>query len=85
MDNVDELIKKFDVFAEETKKELANIKRGVYGDQVNGVKGLIERQNEDEERMDKMERVLYKTAVWLGVIVIGLDAIWNIVKSHLVK
>lgn len=83
MDNVDILIKKFDEFAKETKQELGTIKRGVYGDEANGVKGLIERQNEDEERMDKMERRQYKIGVWLGIIVIGLDAIWNIVKGKL--
>jgi hypothetical protein len=46
-----QVLKKLDDLAEET----AIIKRGLYGDPKNKVRGLIDRQDQDEERITKIE------------------------------
>jgi hypothetical protein len=52
---VQTLVKKFDEHCEYTKKELGEIKRGVYGDPANKVPGLIDRQLNDERRLNNIE------------------------------
>lgn len=92
MDNVDVLIKKFDEFAKETRHELETIKRGIYGDPKNKVLGLIERQDNDEQRMDesdkrmtKIENKQYKIGLLLAGILMGVDVIWNFIKQNFLK
>lgn len=44
--------------------DIHTIKRGVYGDEANGVKGLIETDREQHQRIKKLEEVKSK-AVWV--------------------
>lgn len=73
-------------------KELENVKRGIYGDEVNGTPGLIRQQKEEQEqdsqkfkalnkRVDSIERKQYKIFVWGGSIVTALQLLWNYIKS----
>lgn len=89
---LDALIKKFDEHCEYTKKELSEIKRGVYGDPANKVLGLIDRQEIDERRLHileedkKQEKVQKKTILWVvGILFTALQAIgiavWEFLKS----
>lgn len=77
---VHELAKQIDGFQKEMRDDMAVLKRGVYGDAANGVKGLIQRQNEDEAwratieaRQDKTDRKLWKIGATMGAFVAGLD------------
>ena len=50
---------------EELRKELHTIKRGVYGDEPNGVIGLIRTDMAQHERIKSLEDFKKKT-VWIG-------------------
>lgn len=76
---LDSLHKKMDCVT----TEIETVKRGIYGDEKNKVKGLLERQATDESRLHKLEQKQYKTFVWGGVILTGLQMLWNIIKERL--
>jgi hypothetical protein len=89
---VQNLINKFDEHCEYTKKELGEIKRGVYGDPANKVLGLIDRQEIDERRLAlleeerKREQLQKKTILWvIGIIFTAVQAVgiavWEFFKS----
>lgn len=46
-------------------KEIAEIKRGIYGDPVNKVKGLVDVCQDHHERISKIEFKWHKV-VWIG-------------------
>lgn len=89
---IQNLVNKFDEHCEYTKKELAEIKRGVYGDPANKVLGLIDRQTLDEKRLTlleeekKKEQLQKKTILWVvGILFTTVQAIgiavWEFLKS----
>jgi hypothetical protein len=89
---VHELAKQIETFAKETREDLAVIKRGVYGDKENKVKGLLERQDIDEKRMDgldgkleKVDRKLWKVGVLMGAGVAAIDFIIMYIKNFTSK
>lgn len=53
------------------EEEILTIKRGVYGDQPNKIKGLIETDREQHERIKKLENLKNK-AIWVLAGAIGL-------------
>jgi hypothetical protein len=77
---VDDLAKKVDEFHREMRDDMAVLKRGVYGDPANRIKGLLERQDEDdawrdkiETRQDKLDNKIWKIGATVGAIVVGFD------------
>ena len=84
---VQNLINKFDEHCEYTKKELGEIKRGVYGDPANKVLGLIDRQEIDERRLAlleeerKREQLQKKTILWVIGIIFTAGQVWEFFKS----
>lgn len=67
-------------FMKTSMDEIKTIKRGMYGDSANGVKGLIQRQEEDEAKIKKLEGFRNRM-IWFGSgIVIGLQAIVEFFK-----
>lgn len=72
---IQNLVNKFDEHCEYTKKELGEIKRGVYGDPANKVIGLIDRQEIDEKRLSsieeerKKEKQLRKILITVGTVI----------------
>jgi hypothetical protein len=85
---VHELAKQVQAFHEEMRGDMAVLKRGMYGDKDNRVKGLLERQDADEKRMDDIEDDLSKTKqklwrfnVLIGFIMVGLGAGWEFIKT----
>lgn len=89
---IQKLVNKFDEHCEYTKKELGEIKRGVYGDPANKVLGLIDRQEIDERRLrileeeKQQERVQKKTILWVvGILFTAIQAVgiavWEFLKS----
>jgi hypothetical protein len=77
----DEIAKKIDEFQREMREDMSVIKRGVYGDKINGVKGLLERQDHDEERIDKIEKRQWKVGAMMGGFVVAVDIIVMYVKE----
>lgn len=56
-------------------EDLKTIKRGIYGDEKNEVKGLIERQNADDEKIKRLHKridVVEKKQNWFMAIASGL-------------
>lgn len=81
---------KFDTFARDMREDMATLKRGVYGDPANKVKGLLERQDADEKRMngidgklEKVDRKLWRIGVMMGAGVAAVDFIIIYVKEFL--
>jgi len=67
--------------------EVHSLNRGIYGDSKNGVKGLIDRQNEDDIRIAALETDVHKLKgfrkqiVWTGAgFLAGLQALWEWIK-----
>jgi hypothetical protein len=82
---VHELAKQIEAFAKDTREDLALIKRGVYGDPHNKVKGLLERQDKDERRIDKIERRQWKIGVLMGAGVAAVDFVIMYIKNFTSK
>lgn len=69
------------------------VERGMYGDPENNVKGLIQRQDEDEAntndigvRLEKLEankRTIVKAAGWLGGGSASALALWQMLKQYI--
>lgn len=82
------LSEKLDSNFNQFHSELATIKRGIYGDEANQVKGLLTRQNEDDERfevvetrMSKMERKQFKQGVVATGLLVSIQLAWNTFKD----
>lgn len=83
---------KFDAFCREMREDMATVKRGIYGDPSNKVRGLLERQDDDETRMDglearqeKTDRKLWKIGVMMGAGVAAVDFIIMYIKNFTTK
>lgn len=65
------------------RDEVQEIRRGLYGDPVNKVRGLVQRQEEDEVRIDKLEE-FRKRIIWVwGIVVTAVVALWELVGDHI--
>lgn len=80
MDKLDAITQELKQFRRETNEKLDTLHRGVYGDPVNRVPGLMQRQDDDEARMDgiearqdKTDQKLWKIGATMGAAVAGLD------------
>jgi hypothetical protein len=80
MANLDDIARDVSQMRHEVNIKLDRLNRGVYGDPDNHVKGLMQRQNEDEawrakidERQDKTDKKLWKIGATMGAFVAGLD------------
>lgn len=89
---VRELAKIVEAFQVEMRNDMATLKRGVYGDKENQVKGLLERQDADEKRMngidgklEKVDRKLWKVGVLMGAGVAAIDFIIMYIKNFTSK
>jgi hypothetical protein len=78
---VSELAKKVDELHREMREDMAVLKRGVYGDKINGVRGLLERQDSDEERIDKIEKRQWKVGAMIGGFVVAVDIVVMYIKE----
>lgn len=71
-------------FNKEILDEVHTIRRGVYGDKINGVRGLIQRQDDDERRIDALEtsvKSMRQKAIWTGAgFIVGLQSLWEFIK-----
>lgn len=61
-------------------RDIADIKRGVYGDPVNKQPGLVDRQIQDEKRIAAIEESQTKRKYWLA----GAAAVVTVVINGLV-
>lgn len=84
MDNLEAILKDL----KEIKSEVRTIRLGLYGDKVNKIPGLIDRQESNEQkfkevdkRLDHVEQKQYKMFVWGGAILTGLNIAWNFIKD----
>jgi len=63
--------------------EVHTIKRGVYGDKDNDVKGLIQTDREQEMRIKSLEDTK-KQAIWFGGgALIIIELVWQFIKGKL--
>lgn len=69
---------------------LGTISRGIYGDEQNKFKGVIERQidaerkhSDQETKIQKIEKNQYRMGVWGSGLVIGLQAAWVFLKDRI--
>jgi len=66
-------------------EDISAMKRGLHGDQINSVEGLIVRQQRDEQRLDKIERKISKVQ-WVGFgVLITINVAWIIIKEFVLK
>lgn len=61
--------------------EVQEIHRGVYGDKKNGVKGLIDTDKEQHERIKSLEDTR-KKGLWIGSgVLLALQGVWHLITS----
>lgn len=61
--------------------EIHTIKRGIYGDEQNRVKGLIDTDQEQHIRIKNLEETK-KQAVWFfGGMLIVIEIVWQFLKE----
>lgn len=64
--------------------EVHTIKRGLYGDPLNGTQGLIQRQESDEKRIEALEgsvKTLRQRMIWTGAgFLVGVQSLWEWIK-----
>lgn len=84
---IDALLQKFDSHARETKEELSTIKRGIYGDPLNKVPGLIDTDKDQDRRIKELEEQRKKqkyTMAGIGAAAgVGLPLIIEWVKKQM--
>lgn len=71
---------RFDQLADYMKKqgtEIAEIKRGVYGDATNKVPGLIDTDKSQHERIKSLEDTRKKVLYWGSGILVTLELFWH--------
>jgi hypothetical protein len=85
---VHELARKMDEFHREMREDMAVLKRGVYGDERNNVKGLLRRQDEDddrltamEDRVETVERKAWRINILIGLVWVAIGAFWEFIKG----
>lgn len=90
-----DLNEKLDTHFKSIHQDMATIKRGIYGDEANQVKGLLTRQNEDDQkfeginqkfdgvntRMGKLEKKQFKQGVFATAILVSIQLAWNTFKE----
>ena len=59
---------------------IEEIRRGLYGDKQNGVKGLIDNRDEDHRRILKLEDTKKKMLWTGGGIIIAVELLWHSLK-----
>lgn len=74
-DKIDEILK----LTQQNTNDIAHIKRGLYGDPVNKLPGLIDRQIEDEAEIKKLKDQQSRT-LW---IVTGFGAAVSVIFNFL--
>ncbi len=80
LDDIAETLKEMRTYQNEMKVEVATIKRGIYGDRENGVKGLIETDREQHARIVDLEQTKSK-ALWVGGgILVSIEVGWQFIK-----
>lgn len=84
-----DLNEKLDTHFKSIHQDMATIKRGIYGDEANQVKGLLTRQNEDDQkfegintRMGKLEKKQFKQGVVATAILVSVQLAWNSFKDY---
>jgi hypothetical protein len=66
-------------------EDLGTINRGVYGDEPNGVEGLITRQDGTEKDVTKLKSSQVKAIAWGSGFVVGVNVIIFIIKEFFAK
>jgi len=84
MDNLEAILKDL----KEIKSEVRTIRLGLYGDKVNKIPGLIDRQESNEQkfkevdkRLDSVEQRQNKIFVYASMIATGAGIAWNFIKD----
>lgn len=67
----------------ETQVEIATIKRGIYGDPQNKVKGLIETDKDQEARIKSLEDDRKKVKWTAAGLVVGLQGLAEVLKHKI--
>ena len=81
LDDIANTLQKIELRQDHSMREVESIKRGIYGDIPNGVKGLIEIDKDQSSRIHRLEDVK-KKAIWTGGgILVAIEVIWQFVKS----
>lgn len=68
---------------EKQGRDIERINRGLYGDSDNKLPGLIERQIEDERRIDKLEKHHERQKWYLGGIGVSALVAWEFISDHI--
>lgn len=83
LDDIAETLHEMRQYQNEMKIEVATIKRGIYGDPDNFVKGLIEIDKEQHARIHDLEQTKAK-ALWVGGgVLVTVETAWQLLKAKL--
>lgn len=80
----DEKTKLFKILEEQTS-DLQDLKRGMYGDKANGVKGLLDRVKHIESWITASKMKIAYISGGIGALVIGLKMAWEWLVEHVKK
>ncbi len=62
-------------------REVETIKRGIYGDEMNGVRGLMETDKEQHKRIKSLETDRSKFYWMGGGLAISWPVVWHFIKE----
>ena len=83
LDDIAETLKDMKLAQDHFMREISTIKRGIYGDEENMVKGLIEIDREQHDRIRSLEQSKNKV-YWFGSgFVLSWPLIYEFVKKNL--
>lgn len=63
--------------------EIQTVKRGVYGDEPNGVLGLIQTDKEQHKRIKSLEGTRAKALWTFGGLIAAFEIFWQLIKPKL--
>jgi hypothetical protein len=81
LDDIAHTLEKIELRQDHFMREVETIKRGIYGDSVNNVAGLLETDRKQDGRIHNLEEAK-KRAIWTGGgILVAIELLWQFVRS----
>ena len=81
LDDLAETLNKIELKQEYFMREVETIKRGIYGDSANQVKGLIHTDQDQDKRIRSLEDTKSKIYWTGGGLLVSGELIWQFIKN----
>lgn len=83
LDDISKQLDQISLRQDHFMREVETIKRGIYGDEQNGVKGLIATDREQHNRIKKLEEFKARTIYTAGGMWLLIMIVWETFKDKI--